>query len=250
VSRNFPQKAMNRVEIYYFSGTGNSLHVARELQRRIPGTNLKPIVSLLRSDVIVSTAEIVGFVFPIYLTRLPAPVANFIKKLELASARYVFAIATRAGSPHRAFDVIDKILKKQDKSFNSYFTLNMGANYLGPIPTQEEITELESAVQERLESIHHVVINREKHREKDNGVTVPLPPLMVRLYPMLIAIAEHAPQTRVLRRFKVQWVRNVRNGVPVAKNSDDGRKTRVERRRPVLHMLRMYQFLSGAIGAT
>jgi hypothetical protein len=30
-------------EIYYFSGTGNSLHVAKELQTRLPGARLAPI---------------------------------------------------------------------------------------------------------------------------------------------------------------------------------------------------------------
>jgi len=37
-------------EIYYFSGTGNSLFIARELQRRLPGSELIPIVSLLDSE--------------------------------------------------------------------------------------------------------------------------------------------------------------------------------------------------------
>ncbi|KNY26011.1 hypothetical protein Bccel_1273 [Pseudobacteroides cellulosolvens ATCC 35603 = DSM 2933] len=27
---------VNKAELYYFSGTGNSLHVAKELQNRIP----------------------------------------------------------------------------------------------------------------------------------------------------------------------------------------------------------------------
>ena len=34
-------------EIYYFSGTGNSLHVAKELQKRMPETKLIPILSLV-----------------------------------------------------------------------------------------------------------------------------------------------------------------------------------------------------------
>lgn len=54
-------------EIYYFSGTGNSLHVAGELQIRIPDTKLLPMVSLLNKNVIETKADIVGFVFPIHL---------------------------------------------------------------------------------------------------------------------------------------------------------------------------------------
>jgi flavodoxin len=41
---------MNKVEIYYFTGSGNSLYVAKELQARIPGSDLIPIVSLLNKD--------------------------------------------------------------------------------------------------------------------------------------------------------------------------------------------------------
>jgi hypothetical protein len=39
-------------DIYTFSGTGNSLHVARELQGRLTNSNLVPIVRLLRQETI------------------------------------------------------------------------------------------------------------------------------------------------------------------------------------------------------
>ena len=35
-------------EIYYFSGTGNSLFVAKELQKRLTDSNLIPIIGLLK----------------------------------------------------------------------------------------------------------------------------------------------------------------------------------------------------------
>jgi len=44
---------------------------------------------------------------------LPVPVIKFIKKLKINSAEYVFAIATLAGSPHRGFTSIKKMLKKK-----------------------------------------------------------------------------------------------------------------------------------------
>lgn len=46
-------------EIYYFSGTGNSLHVAKELQKRIPQTKLISIVSLLKKEVIETSSDCV-----------------------------------------------------------------------------------------------------------------------------------------------------------------------------------------------
>jgi len=185
---------MSNVEIYYFSGTGNSLHVAKELQKRIPETVLIPIASLLNEGIIETNGETVGFVFPIYVTTIPVPVKDFLKKLDLTSTKYIFAIATRAGSQHRAFIDIEKILKKRGRSLDSYFTLNMGANYLVPIPTSEEIAELESVVQDRLDSIQQNISNKEKNREKDTHITAPLPFafVLLRLYPLLIVFAERA----------------------------------------------------------
>ena len=58
-------------EIYYFSGTGNSFHVAREFQRRLPKTVLLPIVSLLGNETITPSAKRVGIVFPIHPQRKP-----------------------------------------------------------------------------------------------------------------------------------------------------------------------------------
>jgi len=166
-------------EVYYFSGTGNSLHVAKELQKRIPETNLIPIAGLLNKGVIETNGETIGIVFPIHLAMAPAPVMEFLNKLDLKSSEYIFAIATRAGSPHRAFIDLDKILKKKGKSLDSFFTLNMPSN--DPKfedwhqVTTEEIADLESEVQNNLDSIKNIVINKEKSREKDTNVTVPMP---------------------------------------------------------------------------
>jgi len=74
----------------------------------------------------------------------------------------MFAIATRAGSPHRAFIDIEKILKKRGKHLDAYFTLNMGNNAFVPIPTKEEIAELESVVQNRLDLIQQSIIIKKK----------------------------------------------------------------------------------------
>ena len=94
-------------EIYYFSGTGNSLHVAKELQRRIPEAKLLPITGLADKETVTSSGETVGFVFPHYASSLPKLVHAFIQKLDLGSARYLFAIATRGGTKTMAFSSFD-----------------------------------------------------------------------------------------------------------------------------------------------
>ena len=94
---------MSSIGIYYFSGTGNSLYVAKELQKRIERAKLIPVISRLDREVVETDAETIGFVFPVYFSAIPVPVKNFIKKLDLKSAKYNFAAATRIGTSHSAF---------------------------------------------------------------------------------------------------------------------------------------------------
>lgn len=167
------------VELYYFSGTGNSLHVAEQLRKRIPETKLIPIVSLLDRNIIETSAEIVGFVFPIHLSMAPGPVRKFLNKLDLKSAEYLFGIVTRAGSQYRAFTDFENILNKKGRVLDSYLSLNMASNdpkFEGWNPaTDEEISDMEAEVRNKLDSIQKIVLNREKSREKDTDFTVPMP---------------------------------------------------------------------------
>ena len=109
----------------------------------------------------------------------PAPVMEFLSKIDLKSTEYIFAIATRAGSPHRAFIDLDKILKKKGRCLDSFFTLNMASNdpkfESWHQATAEEIADLESDVQNNLDNITNILINKEENREKDMNVTVPMP---------------------------------------------------------------------------
>jgi hypothetical protein len=59
---------------FLFSGSGNSLFVARELHNRLPGSELVAMVSLLDQETITATADTVGFVFPVHCTTMAVPV--------------------------------------------------------------------------------------------------------------------------------------------------------------------------------
>jgi len=82
-------------DIYYFSGTGNSLFVAKELQKRISESNIIPIASLMKKTTVDSFADVIGFVFPVHALTIPIVVRIFIQKLNINNAKYIFAIATR-----------------------------------------------------------------------------------------------------------------------------------------------------------
>jgi NAD-dependent dihydropyrimidine dehydrogenase PreA subunit/flavodoxin len=167
-------------EIYYFSGTGNSLHVAKELQKRIPDASLMPVVSLLDKDVIQTQAETVGFVFPIHITTLPVPMREFIKKLDPSSAEYIFAVGTREGTLCLADIALKDALKEKSKHLDAFFILNMPNNTptgLKPGPgdkdwvneiSAEKVQALDADVQNRLDTIQSIILNQMPVPEDDS----------------------------------------------------------------------------------
>lgn len=180
-------------EIYYFSGTGNSLHVAKELQRRIPGTNLIPIVSFVNQESVTASGEIVGFVFPHYASTLPKVVHSFIEKLDLSSAAYLFTIVTRGCTQTMAFAETDEILKEKGRRLDSHFVFTMPSGseplvkaYASRI-TEERMGRLETEMLGRLDSIQPLIVNQEISREEDTDDDTPPPPMLVPFLPLLRA---------------------------------------------------------------
>ena len=117
------------MEIYYVSGTGNSLRAARELQKCLPGSVLIPIVRLLKHDTIKTRGDVVGFVFPNFCLSIPIPLAQFLKKADVSSARYIFGLCTRGGSPSHACEYMNSLLGKQGKRVSAYININMPWNH-------------------------------------------------------------------------------------------------------------------------
>jgi NAD-dependent dihydropyrimidine dehydrogenase PreA subunit/flavodoxin len=183
-------------KIYYYSGTGNSLHVARELQKRIPDAELIPILSLERQESVTAQGATVGFVFPHYASSLPKVVHTFVEKLDLGKASYLFAIVTRGGTKTWAFSELDAILAEKGKRLDSFFAITMpGGNealvqgYADRI-TEERIQKLESAMLSRLDGIGRIITSQELSREEDRGTVEP-PRLLEPFVPLLDAMSPH-----------------------------------------------------------
>lgn len=162
-------------EIYYFSGTGNSLHVARELSKRMEDVELKPMVKSLNTGEMKTKSKIVGFVFPLYFTTLPFPVRDFIKKLDVTSADYLFSVVTRIGTLSVANTNVERLLKKKGKMLDAQFLINMASNSpTGLTPgkgdekwvqkiSPDKVNELEKGVQKELGKIVKVINDKEKY---------------------------------------------------------------------------------------
>lgn len=92
--------------IYYFSGTGNSRFVAEQLAE-LTGDKVQSIASLFpavrkededagKKVPATVTADILGFVFPVYAWGMPRIVEQFINRLRMGSKHpaYIYMVCT------------------------------------------------------------------------------------------------------------------------------------------------------------
>lgn len=163
-------------EIYYFSGTGNSLFVANELQKRLTESNLIPIIRLLNEDQIKTNGNIIGVVFPVHALTVPVAVIKFLRKLDLSSAEYIFIVATRMGIIFNDFKTIHRILKKKNKKLNAHFLINMYSNDSKDenyqTPTKEQIKNFEIKAIKQIDIIVEVINNKKNHLNPDTSFLI------------------------------------------------------------------------------
>lgn len=153
--------------IYYFSGTGNSLHVAKGIASEIEGSSLVNIAGLVSQPSVEDKSDMVGLVFPVYCYDAPPIVKDFIKKLNVDKGAYVFCVATCGGGPGHTLLTVDALLKERDITLSSAFWLEMPDNAYILIdivtPPAKQPAMLEAADKE-LQSIVPHIKNKERVR--------------------------------------------------------------------------------------
>lgn len=122
------------VEIYYFSGTGNSLVVARDIAEKTNG-QLASMQSVIDKDRIEPIAEVVGIVFPVYYATndcgIPPIVGRFVGKLESIGSKYIFAVCTCGNMPGTTIENLRKAIKSRGGELALGFTMKMADKRLG-----------------------------------------------------------------------------------------------------------------------
>jgi len=117
-------------EIYYFSGSGNSFAVARDIAEKI-NAKLIPMASLIDQKNINTDADIIGFVFPIYDFKPPRLVIEFVKKLKNINLKYIFAVCTYGIVPLKVIKFFDQLIQSNGGRLSLGFAVKMPHNGLG-----------------------------------------------------------------------------------------------------------------------
>lgn len=121
-----------KTDIYYFSGTGNSRAVAKDIAERLSG-QLIAIPSVMDQPRLTPAAEVIGLVFPVYfravLGGIPLIVRRFVDKLAEIGAKYLFAVSTYGlGQPD--FSILSRALQARGGQLAAGFAVQMPFPYL------------------------------------------------------------------------------------------------------------------------
>lgn len=139
-----------RTTVYYFSGTGNTLAVARAIASGL-GAELIPIPSTLESERIEPEADAIGIVFPVYYGEPPMLVEDFVGKLGGIEGKYVFAVCTFGGAADASLRMLRRCVRARGGALAAGFGVRMPQNAFRK--AGEDRAKLEAAWQKRREFI-------------------------------------------------------------------------------------------------
>jgi ferredoxin len=130
-----------KTRLYVYTGTGNSLWVARQLAGELKKTAIafmpypkKPLQA---------QAEAVGIIFPVHIWGLPGRVIQFVNYLKVKPSTYLFAVAVNAGQPAATLLQLQRLMASRGLSLSLGYSIVLPSNYIpwggpGPIDKQQK----------------------------------------------------------------------------------------------------------------
>lgn len=155
-------------KLYVYTGTGNSLWIARQLALELKGATLQ-FMPLLSKEMQVE-ADRVGIIFPVHIWGLPSCVVQFINHLEVKPETYFFALAVNAGQPAATLLQLQKLMSTRKWSLALGYSFVMPSNYIpwgGPGPVDAQQRRF-SKSQEKVKAIAETILRGER-KKVDRG---------------------------------------------------------------------------------
>jgi len=177
--------------IYYFTGTGNSLEIARSLAEKLPGAELRSLANAYQEEKLDLEGDVVGFVFPVYCLGIPAAFRRLLEKAQWQSGQHVFAVANYGGTPGGALYQTAELIEKNGGRLASGYLVRMPDNYLPmyPAPSQEVQSRDFQALKQQIPRVAAEILARrvtgiEKSKFRIDRYIAPL------VYPMVYKFKE------------------------------------------------------------
>jgi ferredoxin len=174
--------------IFYFTGTGNSLMIAKRLAEGLNDT-LVSITAATKENqytFVLKENENIGIVVPVYFYTIPTIVSAFLSKLNINGNKpgSVFLVLNCGGSPGYSDRSVEKALRTHSISLEYRFVITMPDNYILLYETQNK--EKQTEIIDRAEKeIHTIIDTIANGKENDNPMRRgPLPALLSCIAPI------------------------------------------------------------------
>ena len=116
--------------IYYFSGTGNNLAIAKQLARELGETTVLPMSELVQNKKIPEEYEWVGFTAPSYFSHVPPYVEECMKDVSYQEKQKVILIAGCGGNRGLAIQDMRKHVHNSKKEVNLEYMVTLSGSYI------------------------------------------------------------------------------------------------------------------------
>lgn len=114
--------------IFYFTGTGNSLSLAKKLAENIGDTAIYSIKKNSKFTDNLSNYDKIGFVFPVYYYHVPPIFERFVKTLTFNKSQYIFCVAAFAGVLGFAQEQMENLIDGHGGKVCGQFAVRMPGN--------------------------------------------------------------------------------------------------------------------------
>jgi len=136
-----------KTTLYYFTGTGNSLAITKDLAGALENCKLTPMIKMFSAPVLPE-ADAIGLIFPVYFENLPLIVEEFVRTAGFEKYQYIFGIATHNGSPGNALFNLQQLLHKKGVELAAGFEILMHGNMITMIDYSTQEPEQEKRIRD------------------------------------------------------------------------------------------------------
>jgi ferredoxin len=156
---------MNRNIVYVFTGTGNSLKVAKDIAMTFGNCDILSMGSDTQYE-LKGGYETIGFVLPTYFRGEPRKVTEFISRLDLQNNKnaYYYAVATAGKYDGNTLPHIKKLLKRKGITLHYGKMIDMFSNYVISYDMRDTIEEEAKKSEIEFEPILKSIKNRETNK--------------------------------------------------------------------------------------
>lgn len=148
--------------VLYFSGTGNSAHIAKRIAAAIRDdvTDLKPLLLSEKPERMHSLRPWV-IVCPTYAWRMPHLVSRWLKRVPLSGNRLIYFFLTCGSDTGNAGLYAEKLAKDKSLRFMGCASIVMPENYIAmfPAPDESDIFDIITAADSAADHFAELILN-------------------------------------------------------------------------------------------